>query len=253
MRTFYILFVKELRSFFVSPLAWVVMALVMVLSGIAFTFSLEGMSGKVNSVSLIYYTFNSNSFWMVYFVIFPLITMRLFAEEKKLGTLESLMTAPISTASVLAAKYVAALVFYCIVWLPSLLNFLLFEMISGSEGAFTGGALFGAYLILFLLGLFNVAIGCFASSLTSNQIIAGVAGFCLVMLHFFIGYIPELIEDPDFKAAAIQKIGYVSTIYHLRYFTQGLIDTRVIVYYSSFALLFFLLTYYVLEFRRWRA
>lgn len=253
MRTFFILFVKELRSFFVSPLAWVVMALVMALNGVAFSFSLEEMNGNQSSASLIFRTFNSTMFWMVYFVIFPLLTMRLFAEEKKLGTLESLMTAPISTFNVLSAKYVAALVFYCIVWTPSLFNFLIFRMVVGSEIAFTNGALFGAYLILFLLGLFNVAIGCFASSLTSNQIIAGVTGFCLVMLHFFIGFLPELIDDPDFKAQAIQKLSYVSTNFHLRYFTQGLIDTRVIVYYPSLGLVFFFLTYYVLEYRRWRA
>lgn len=253
MRTFLILLHKELRGFFVSPLAWVVMALVMVLSGVAFTFALERLSGNIAQVSLLYATFNSYWFWMVYFVIFPLITMRLFAEEKKLGTLESLMTAPISTQSVVCAKYFAALIFYCIVWLPSGLNFLIFEIFSGSGAAYTGGGLIGAYFILFLLGVFNIAIGCFASALTSNQIVAGVTGFAMVMLHFFIGFATRLVENPQIKAEVVNRVNYVSTIDHLAYFTQGLFDTRPMIYYTTFAGLFLLLTYYVLEFRRWRA
>lgn len=252
MRTFLTLLHKELRGFFVSPLAWVVMALVMVLSGVSFALAIEVMNGKVNSISLLYQTFNSYWFWMVYFVIFPLITMRLFAEEKKLGTLESLLTAPVSTQSVLAAKYFAALIFYCVVWTPSALNFLIYEALSNSAAASSGGAFFGAYLILFLLGVFNISIGCFASSLTANQIVAGVIGFALVMLHFFLGFLPRLIENPSVKSGIIERVSYFSTLDHLAYFSQGLIDTRPIVYYVSFALVFLLLTFYVLDFRRWR-
>ena len=131
MQNFRTLLIKELRSFFVSPLAYVVLAMVMVLNGVSFLFSLERMEGKVSQLSLLHLTFDSLWFWMVFVLLFPLITMRLFAEERKLGTLETLLTAPVESWTVILAKYAATLIFYVILWTPSALNFLVFETISG--------------------------------------------------------------------------------------------------------------------------
>lgn len=104
MRTFSILFGKELRSFFLSPLAYVVMALFTFLNGWLFASLVNAMRLRVTSQSLIYNFFDSGWFWMGFFILFPLITMRLFAEEKKLGTIEGLLTAPVRTSEVVLAN-----------------------------------------------------------------------------------------------------------------------------------------------------
>ena len=101
---------KELKSIFYSPIAWIVMALVMLLNGFSFTAALEILRKTDVDETLIGYTFSSTSFWLTYFFIFPVITMRLFSEEKKLGTIETLLTAPVQTIHLLLAKYLAALV-----------------------------------------------------------------------------------------------------------------------------------------------
>ena len=98
---------KELRSFFFSPIAWVVLALVMLLNGLSFTAALADLREGERSVTLTAYTFNSIQFWLAYFFIFPVITMRLFAEEQKLGTIETLLTAPVTTIQLLLAKYLS--------------------------------------------------------------------------------------------------------------------------------------------------
>jgi len=176
--------------------------------------------------------------------------MRLFAEEKKMGTLETLLTAPVRAWEVVWSKYMAALVFYCLMWLPSLFNFWLLKRITGGAVDVPLGALEGSYLILLFMGLFNLAVGCFASSLTSNQIVAAVLSFTICLLHFLIGVFVQVGRNvPDRFIEAVQ---YISSSDHIRVFTNGLLDTRPMVYYTSMALLFLALTHQVLEFRRWR-
>ncbi len=250
MQNFRTLLLKELRSFFVSPLAYVVLALVMVLNGVSFLFSVERMEGKVSQMSLLHLTFDSLWFWMVFVLLFPLITMRLFAEERKLGTLETLMTAPVQSWTVILAKYTATLIFYVILWTPSALNLLLFESISGSAAAFTAGSFWGTYTMLFMVGGFNIALGIFASALTANQLIAGVLAFAFVTLHFFIGFVQGFAGN--MPAEVLDRVTYFSTVEHLRYFSNGLIDTRPLIYYVTGSALFLTFTYYVLEYRRWR-
>jgi len=243
-----VLFVKEVRSFFLSPVAWVVLTLVMLLNGFSFTAALEDLRSGDRAVTLAVYTFNSVQFWLAYFFIFPVITMRLFAEEQKLGTIETLLTAPVSTLQVLLAKYLAALTFYTVLWLPSALHFLAFRIAAG-EGGGAIGSLTGSYTIIFLLGVFNVAIGCLASSLTKNQLVAAMACFTFCLLHFLIGL---LVEGAEIAEQYRSFTGYVSTIGHVRTFVDGLIDTRQFVYYISFAILLLTCTYHVLEFRKWK-
>jgi ABC-2 type transport system permease protein len=243
-----ILLMKELRSFFLSPVAWVVLGLVMLLNGFSFTAALDDLRSGDRAVSLAVYTFNSFPFWIAYFFIFPVITMRLFAEEQKLGTIETLLTAPVSTIQVLLSKYFAALAFYIVLWLPSLLNFLVFSMTCPDDVA-TIGSLKGSYTIVFLLGVFNIAIGCLASALTKNQLVAAMACFTFCVLHFLLGYVMGVLEVPD---AFREFVNYFSTQNHVRVFIDGLIDTRQFVYYISFAVLLLTATYHVLEFRKWK-
>ena len=124
-RTGIIILKKELKSIIYSPIAWIIVALVMLLNGFSFTAALEILRKNDIDETLVGYTFSSTSFWLTYFFIFPVITMRLFAEENKVGTIETLLTAPVKTIHVLLAKYFSALLFYIILWIPSVVNFIL--------------------------------------------------------------------------------------------------------------------------------
>lgn len=241
---------KELRSYFFSPLGYVVMALVLAMFGISFRFALDGMAGRVSQFSLVYLTFNYFWFWMIYFLVFPLITMKSFAEERRSGTAEQLFTAPVTAWEVVLGKYSAAMVFHLAIWLPTMLNFALFEFWSGSSAAFAPGGFWGTYLILFLVGSMNVAMGLFASSVTSSQVVAGVLGFCLVTVHFFLGFSHQL--GTRISAEVLERVRYFSTFEHFRTFSQGLIDSRPVVYYVSMAALFLVFTHAVVDSRRWR-
>lgn len=251
MRVFWVLLKKELQGFFVSPVAYIVLALVMVQNGFSFRAALSILESSPSEGSIVTWTFYSRWFWMSYFFIFPLLTMRLFAEEKKLGTYETLFTAPVRAWQVVWSKYAAAVLFYCLLWLPSLGNFWLVHWISGGAVEIPRGSLQGSYLILLVMGLFNIAAGCFASSLTSNQIIAAVISFTISLMHFLMGifvlYVGRKIPEPF-----VDTVNYVATVEHIRKFSAGLIDSRPLVYYVSLALMFIGLTHQVIEYRRWR-
>ena len=104
--------------------------------------------------------------------------MRLFAEEFKLGTIEPLMTAPVRDWQVVLAKYFGALFFYIILWIPTTLYFVIFQAVTHQPAADSTGAYLGGYLMILLLGMFYLSIGCFASVLTKNQIVAAIISFC---------------------------------------------------------------------------
>ncbi len=155
MRTCFILFLKELRALFYSPVAWVVIALVMVINGFSFRAAIAALEMAPRNASIVTWTFSSEWFWLPYFFIFPLLTMRLFAEERKMGTFETLFTAPVRSWQVVASKYGAAVFFYCLIWLPSLANFLMFQWMTVGAADVPHGALIGTYLLLlsFFMGL----------------------------------------------------------------------------------------------------
>ncbi|MGK0187049.1 MAG: ABC-2 type transport system permease protein [Verrucomicrobiales bacterium] len=251
MRTFRILLAKELRSFFLSPIAYVVLALVMLLNGIAFYASVRILQGPPSEGSLVTWTFNSPWFYLSYFTIFPLITMRLFSEEQKLGTIETLLTAPVRTTEMIFSKYVAAVIFYCVLWLPSLLNFYVFQWITRGMAEIPPGQLLGSYTIVLIMGLFNIALGCFASSLTKNQIVSAILSFTMILLHFLLGAFMLYLSDQHNQQYA-EFTSYFASIMHIKSFTSGLIDTRPLIYYLSFTALILSLTHQVLDFRRWK-
>jgi ABC-2 type transport system permease protein len=252
MRIFWVLLKKELRAFFVSPMAYIVLALIMVLNGFCLRAALSLLESAPSEGSIVTWTFDAIWFWLSYFFVFPLLTMRLFAEEKKMGTFETLFTAPVRTWQVVWAKYIASVVIYCVLWVPSYLNFELLDWITLGQIEMPAGAMKGSYLILFAMGLFNLAMGCLASALTSNQIIAAVMSFTASLLHFLMGLFISVIGR-QVNETFIDITNYFASREHIKTFTSGLIDTRPLVYYSSLALLFLALTHQVVEFRRWRS
>jgi len=176
--------------------------------------------------------------------------MRLFAEEFKLGTIEPLMTAPVRDWQVVLAKFFGAFVFYIVLWIPTLLFFVIFQRMTGQSAANSPGAFWGSYLMMLLLGMFYISIGCFASVLTRNQIIAAVISFCAITLLFFLGLVQFLILDVT--ANTRDLLGYFSAIDHMGTFSRGIFDTRPIVLYLSMTILMLALTHQAFQTRKWR-
>ncbi len=249
MRTLLTLLRKELKGYFQNPFGWVIIAAVSVANGVGISTSMKGFTESPSQHSLVFTAFHSPVFWFWFLFIFPLITMRSFAEEERSGTLETLLTAPVKTGHVVLSKYGAALLFYVLLWLPTLLQFQLFRWVAELPEGWTPGEMVGTYLILFLMGAAFTAVGCFASSLTSSQIIAGLLTLCLLMILFFLGYVP-VIWGGAFRGAELFR--YISCQEHLAFFARGWVDTRPIVYYLTLAGAVLFLTYHVVDYRRWK-
>src|SRR3954470_23031036 len=231
MKKFFVLLSREVRSYFYSPIAYVVMVFFLIVSGVDFYFQLSFMNQRQISYTVQEAFFNSVFFWFAFVLIFPLITMRLFAEEFKLGTIEPLMTAPVRDWQVVLSKFFGAVVFYIVLWIPTLLYFVIFQATTHQPAANSSGAYFGAYLMLLLLGMFYLSVGCLASVLTRNQIIAAIISFCAITLHFFSGLISFVVMDVS--SASRQLLGYFSAIEQMGTLSRGEIDTRPIVLYLS--------------------
>jgi ABC-2 type transport system permease protein len=249
MRNVAILLRKELRGYFLNPFGWVVLAFVIVMHGVSISMAMKGFRDSPVRESLVYVTFHTPIFWFYFLFIFPLLTMRSFAEEDRSGTLETLLTAPVRSSQVVLAKFGAAFIFYLILWLPSLVQFKMFDWVTGLPPAYSPGALIGSYSVLILMGALFLAIGCLASALTSSQIVAGIVTIGLLVIQYFLGYV-TVIWGESFPGAALFE--HISNQRHLHYFAQGLIDTRAIVYYLSTTAFVLFLTYQVVDFRRWR-
>ena len=250
MTNILILLRKELRGFFLSPFGWAVLILVTVMQGWSMSGAMKALQDAPIPESLVYIVFHMPQFWFYFLVIFPLITMRLFAEEERVGTLETLLTAPVQTWQLVLGKYLATLCFYLLLWIPSFIQFLLFSLLTDVAPPFSTGSLLGAFSLIFLMGALFIAVGSFASSLTSSQIIAGVVTVGLLFIHYFMGYITVIYGD-RFPAASL--FHYISSSEHLRYFSKGLIDSRTIIYYLTATFFFLFLAHHVLNHRRWRS
>ncbi len=251
MTAFITILRKELRGFFLSPVAYVVISMMMIVQGVSFLFALKPLLTGPQNMSLVQAQFTGALFWIPLFVLFPLITMRLFSEEQKMGTLEMLLTAPVRMADVVLAKFFACLIFYIILWLPTILHYLLLEWIGGIEHAFPVYALAGAFCIIVLLGMMNIAIGCLASSLSANQIVAGVLTFALIVMLFLLGHLPG--SSLGGLSEIVQEFfEHINSDLHMQRFSSGMVDTRPIAYYLSATAVLLVATTFTLNARRWK-
>jgi ABC-2 type transport system permease protein len=250
MRKFYTLFSREIRSYFYSPIAYIVLVFFLLVSGVYFYFQISFMNQRPIDYTVEEAFFNSVFFWFAFVLIFPLITMRLFAEEFKLGTIEPLTTAPVRDWQVVLAKFFGALVFYIILWLPTVLYFAIFQKITHQPAANSAGAYWGSYLMLLLLGMFYISVGCLASVLTRNQIVAAIISFCAITLLFFLGLVQYILLDVS--STTRELLGYFSAIEHMGTFSRGVIDTRPIVFYLSMTIVMLMLTHQAFQSRKWR-
>jgi ABC-2 type transport system permease protein len=180
---------------------------------------------------------------IILLLMLPLITMRTYAEEKKLGTIELLFTYPISDLATLSGKFLAC-VFILLAMLSGTIPPLL---LLGAIGNLDWGVILSGYLGVILMGTSFIALGIFMSSLTENQIIAAVLSFGFLLLFWLIGWL-KVIAGPELGPILEQ----ISLVVHLDGFIKGLIDTRDVVFYLVFMFFWLFLTLRFLNSRFWR-
>jgi ABC-2 type transport system permease protein len=250
MRKFLVLLAREVRGYFYSPIAYNVLVFFLLISGVNFYFQIAYMNQRPVPYSVQEAFFNSVFFWFAFVLIFPLITMRLFSEEFKLGTIEPLTTAPVRDWQVVLSKFSGALVFYMVLWIPTFLYFAIFQAVTHQSAANSAGAYWGSCLMLVLLGMFYLSIGCFASVVTKDQIIAAMISFWAITLLFFLGLVQFILVDVSPQARDV--LGYFSAIEQMSTLSRGIMDTRPMVFYLSMTAVMLTLTYQVFQSRKWR-
>jgi ABC-2 type transport system permease protein len=251
MRTFITLLGREVKSFLYSPIAYVVLFFFLIATGFNFYSGVSFLNQGPSEVTVVEAAFNTVLFWFPFVLIFPLITMRTYADEFRMGTIETLATAPISDSQIVLSKFLGAFIFYILLWAPSFLYFTAFEQITGKAAAVAAGAYGGSYLLLLLLGAFYVALGCLASALTNEQINAAVMTFVAIFGFFVTGLLGFILNSPS--QAVRDLISYFSAVEHMADFSRGLIDSRPLVWYISMTSFILFLNLQVFQYRKWKA
>lgn len=255
MRNIWAIIIKEMKGYFVSPIAYVVVAAFLCITGFLFFqalsfFSLQSLQFSqvpgaaarldINATVIEPTLHNMN---VILLLMIPLLTMKLLAEEKRHKTIELLLTSPISIWQLVLGKYLASFILFLIMMLLTSNFFIILFFVSKPDW----GPLLAGYMGKIFLGGTFLAIGFFASSITENQIIAAVVSFSIMILLWMMGWVSEAV-NPFFG----QILEYLSIIGHQDNFLKGLIDTRDVVYYLSFIAIGLLLSHQSLESLRWR-
>ena len=247
MSGFVAIFRREMLSLWVTPLAWVLLCVFLILQGGIFYSILEHFASfaelSVDAGPLsAYFGQNSVFLLMSLLLVCPALSMRLLAEERRSGTIESLMTAPVGSAGVVLGKYAAAFVTYVLIWVPTLL----YVVILRKTGYVDWHVVLSSYCGLFLVGAQYLAIGALASSLTKSQFVALLLTV-LIQFGLFVLGIGEYIFDPGLLH---DVCSYVSLAGHMEDFSKGLVDTRRLLYDGTSAIFCLFLTTRVVD--SWR-
>jgi len=246
---------KELRTYFTSPIAYVVITVFLVLVGFFFYsllwwFNSQSMQMAQNQYYYAQLNINQQVFGplfhnisIILLLMLPLLTMRLFSEEKKIGTEELLYTSPIKITEIILGKFLASFVVLAtMLVLVGLLS--LFTFAYGNPEL---APVLVGFLGLLLMGAAFLAIGIFFSSLTENQIVSAILTFGALLLFWIINWASN-------SAGGYWKdvLNYVSFFQHFDNMTQGILDTTDVIYYLSFAFFGLFLTHSTIQSRRWR-
>lgn len=241
MRKCLVIWVRELGACFLSPVAYVTMVAFLLLANWTFWHAVETQSGRIEALPSLMVL--SAVLWLP--VLAALVTMRLFAEEKRQGTFEILLTAPVTDWQVVLGKYAGALTFVIVALGPSFAALYGLSVLAPAMPRPDHGALAGAAIILFFIAAYCVAVGMFFSLLTRNQIVAAVGGFSGMVIPPFSGY---LLSMTPFGSERL--IRYLAIEDHLLDFARGALDARPVVLYASGAIVLLFISTRVLMLRR---
>lgn len=249
MNVFMSLLKKELRTCFLSPIAYVVMFFFWALTGGNFIWLLGQLAHGESLTEATQLLFSGPLLTFALPVVVPLITMRLFAEERKLGTLEALLTTSVRVPELVLAKFFGAMVFYMVLWLPVLVYAYIQGNLCPAEvaGFPDVGAMWAGALGVVLVGALYVSVGLFMSSLTANQIIAAIGGFAL-LFGSTLGLAILAYSAPNPSMRIVGQ--FFSSFAHMLDFSRGILDSRIVVMYLSYAAWFLFAAVKVVESRR---
>jgi ABC-2 type transport system permease protein len=255
MQGLYAIYRKELGHYFVSPVAYVVVGVFIGFCALVFNFSvtqavyqaaqsqMQGMGGPMDLPGEVlqgYFMFLAT---MLLFVT-PMLTMGIYAEERKRGTMELLMTSPVTELQIVLGKFFGACTMFATMLLPTVVPVIFLYFCS--DPRFPVKIILAGYLGAVLVGGSLLALGTFISSLTENQIIAAVLTFAV----FLIIWIVDILGSPSGSSATI--LGYFSVVRHFQDFARGVIDTSSLIYFGSLIVFFVFLTVRSVDSMRWR-
>ncbi len=227
MKGFWPVLKRELLAFFVTPLAWVLILVFLIVQGLHFYILVDQFSASQDALTdqspISAFFGNTAILYLVLFLLVPPLTMRSFAEERRSGTIETLLTAPLGTTGIVLGKYAAALVTYVVLWLPTVLYLVILQR----SGAIDWHIAFTSYLGVLLVGAGYLAIGLLASALTSSQFLALIVTSLVLLVLFLVG----LGEFAATDGSATQAVAsYVSVWAQMNDFASGIVDSRRLVF-----------------------
>lgn len=246
MRSLLAILERELRAFFFSPLAYVVAALLLLVNGAVFWLIVSYLNDPRAGIGAPLELFFGQTvfFWLVMLFVAPVVTMRLLSEERRSGTIEVLMTAPVTETKVVLGKYLAALIFYLFLWLPTVVYAIILSRYSEVDW----GPVASGYVGVAGIGALLLAAGVLASSLSRSQLVAAVLTFAIAGPLFAIGFLEFLFTGDAVK----ELFTYLSLPRHMEDFSRGIVDSRRLVYYVSVSALFLFLAARALAAKKWR-
>ena len=237
---------RELKAYFYSPLAYVILTFFLLVHGYYFSLIVAYLTDpRFPGGKPLELFFGQTIFtWLVLIFAGTFLTMRLISEELRQGTIETLMTAPISEAQVVLGKYFAALAFYLFLWAPTLLYVAIVRYFTPVDW----GPIAASYVGIAGIGALFLAVGLFASATSKNQIVSAIASFFGLLVLFSAGLMENLANGETAK----KLFGHVNLWQHMDDFAKGIIDTRHVVYYLSFISMGLFLTMKSVDSERWR-
>lgn len=233
MKHFFTILGHEVRMLLVSPSTYVAIVLFLAVMGFFFSATLDSFSMSPQATSPAFFFFHF-CFVPVLFMV-PLLTMKCLAEERRQGTIETLLTTPVTTTEVVLGKYAAAYLLYLALWASTGGFFAILMRFAGDERFLDYGPLIGGYAFVAISGLLFVAIGVFASAMSKNQAVAWILAFSMLFaLIVGPGYLSEapFLQGEIFDPVQI-VLGTMQVSSHLNDFSRGIIDTRQILFYLS--------------------
>lgn len=237
---------RELKAYFYSPLAYILLTFFLLVQGYYFWILISYLSDpRFPAGKPLELFFGQTIFtWLVLIFTGTFLTMRLLSEELRSGTIETLMTAPVSETQVVLGKYFAALLFYLFLWSPTLI----YVAIVRWKTPVDWGPVAASYLGIFGIGALFLSVGIFASSTAKNQIVSAIVTFFFLLVLFSIGLMENLANGETAKAV----LGHMNLWTHMDDFAKGIVDSRRLVYYASGSGLFLFLTTRALAAKKWR-
>lgn len=229
---------REANAIFLSPIVYVVTAVFLLLSG--YFFYAITVSSREPSLR---YVLDNMAITLLF--VTPMITMRLLSEEAKSGTLQTLMTAPVTDFEVVAAKFIAGMLFFIVMIAPTIVYCIILYVLADPNPDL--GQMVAGYIGLLLLGCLFVSVGLMFSSLTQNQIVAAVSALVVLLLLWVLGWASGMTSG-----VLKNVLEYLGIGKHLASFRKGLIDTRDVIYYLSLTAFALFLTVRAVESRKWR-